>query len=112
MVLPVIPQTLWVSLIALYHPDNINDKGGNNNSRFDHDEVKKLLEQARREHKDEARRFDLYRQVQEIVAREVPVVPLVHTKVRIAQREEVKGYFLHPSARVRLRKAYFPEIGQ
>ncbi len=42
----------------------------------------------------------------------VPVVPLVHTKVRIAQREEVKGYFLHPSAQVRLRKAYFPEIGQ
>ena len=99
-------------LYTFFHPDNINDKGGNNNSRFDHDEVKKLLEQARREHKDEARRFDLYRQVQEIVAREVPVVPLVHTKVRIAQREEVKGYFLHPSARVRLRKAYFPEIGQ
>ena len=99
-------------LYTFFHPDNIRDQGGNNTSRFDDKEVKKLLEEARREYKDEDRRRELYRKVQEIVAKKVPVVPLAHTKVRVAQRDELKGYFLHPSVRVRLRKAYFEEAGQ
>lgn len=99
-------------LYTFFHPDNIQDQGGNNTSRFANAEVKKLLEDARRESKDEAKRMDLYRKVQNIIARDVPVVPLAHTKVRIAQRDELKGYYLHPSARVRLRNAFFPEQGQ
>ncbi|MCG8583436.1 MAG: ABC transporter substrate-binding protein [Pirellulales bacterium] len=99
-------------LYTFFHPDNIQDQGGNNTSRYNNPEVKKLLEDARRESKDEKKRNEQYRKVQEIVARDAPVVPLAHTKVRIAQRDELKGYYLHPSARVRLRKAYFQEQGQ
>jgi peptide/nickel transport system substrate-binding protein len=99
-------------LYTFFHPDNISDQGGNNNSRYNNPAVTKLLEDARRESKDEARRMDLYRQVQEIIARDVPVVPLVHTRVRVAQRNNLQGYFLHPSASVRLRHAYFAEEQQ
>ena len=96
-------------LYTFLHPDNISDQGGNNKSRYNNPAVTKLLEDARRESKDQARRYDMYRQVQDHVARDVPIIPLAHTKVRIAQRDNVDGYYLHPSARVRLRNAHFAE---
>ena len=45
----------------------------------------------------------MYLEAQELIHADVPVVPLAHTQVRIAQRENVEGYKLHPSALVRLR---------
>ena len=53
----------------------------------------------------------MYLAAQQLIYDDAPTVPLVHTKVRIAQRSELKGYLLHPSSMVRLRRAYF-EVGQ
>ena len=56
-----------------------------------------------------AKRLELYRTAQEIVFRDAPVVPLVHTRQRIVQRANVKGYRLHPATLQRLRQAYFED---
>ena len=99
-------------LYTFFHPANIADQGGNNNSRYENAQVAKLLEDARREWKNKEKQSGLYEQVQEQVARDVPVVPLAHTSVRVAHRDELQGYYLHPSGKVRLRKAHFAEAGQ
>jgi peptide/nickel transport system substrate-binding protein len=92
-------------LFTFFHSDNISNDGGNNMSRYRNPEVDALLEQAQRE-LDDDKRAGLYRRVQEIVFADAPLIPLVHTDVRIAQRDELKGYKLHPSSLVRLRLAH------
>jgi peptide/nickel transport system substrate-binding protein len=97
-------------LYALLDPDNINDIGGNNTSRYRNPVVHDLLGAAKRE-LNRDRRAEMYRQVQQVVLEDVPVVPLAHTDVRVAQRSTVRGYRLHPSANVWLRGAYFDHEG-
>jgi peptide/nickel transport system substrate-binding protein len=92
-------------LYSLLDIDNINENG-NNLSRYRNDEVHRLLKAGQRE-LDPEQRLPMYLRVQELVFEDVPVVPLVHTRVRIAQRDNLKGYKLHPSSLVRLRLAYF-----
>ncbi|MCO6456173.1 MAG: ABC transporter substrate-binding protein [Pirellulaceae bacterium] len=91
-------------LFSLLDKSNINDHGGNNLSRYASEEVHQLLLEAQRE-TDRGRREQLYRQAQQRIFDDAPIVPLVHTDVRIAQRAEVQGYYLHPSSLVRLRQA-------
>ena len=90
-------------LYSLLDPDNIS-QAGNNTARYRNDRVHTLLLRAQREISLE-QRAALYREVQELVLRDVPVVPLVHTTVRVAVRDEVRDYRLHPSAMVFLRSA-------
>lgn len=92
-------------LYTLLDPSNINDNGGNNLSRYADEEVHRLLTAAQTE-LDQQRREQLYREAQERIFADAPVVPLVHTDVRIAQREAVQDYDLHPSSLVRLRLAH------
>lgn len=91
-------------LHTLLHSDNINDIGGNNLSRYRNAEVDQLLAAAELE-LDQEKRTALYEQAQELIYADAPVLPLVHVPVRIAQRDNVKGYKLHPSSRVRLKTA-------
>ncbi len=93
-------------LYALLDPDNINDQGGNNLSRYNNAEVHRRLIAAQRE-LDPAVRKRLYFEAQEIIFDDAPVVPLVHTDQRVALRAEVQGYKIHPSTLVRLRLARF-----
>ena len=95
-------------LYNLLHSDNINDAGGNNNSRFRNAEFDRLVTQAKGVLDHDAR-LALYRTAQQIAFDEAPVVPLVHTDVSLVQRSNVKGYKLHPSSLVRLRLAYFED---
>ena len=96
------PDNFLFSLLDL---TNINDNGGNNVSRYANQRVHELLVEAQTE-LDRPRRKALYREVQELIFNDAPVVPLVHTEVRIAQRDTVQDYLLHPSSLVRLRSAY------
>lgn len=95
------PDNFLYSLLDL---DNINETGGNNASHYRGQEVHELLLNAKREVNTEKRK-ELYRQAQEKIFADAPMVPLVHTDVRIVQREEIEGYVLHPTALVRLWKA-------
>ena len=104
----------WVSdntdpdnfLFSLLDKTNIDDQGGNNLSRYESEEVHRLLQEGQAELAQE-RRAALYRQVQQIAFDDVPVIPLVHIDIQVAQREEVEGYYLHPTGLVRLRLAHF-----
>ena len=95
-------------LYSLLDSDSISDAGGNNFSRYNNPQLHELLMQGKTELQPEARN-QLYREAQELIHADVPVVPLVHTQVRIAQRENLAGYVLHPSALVRLRLAHFSD---
>lgn len=90
-------------LYQLLDPDNINDEG-NNLSRFRDEEFHKLLLAGQREMNLE-RRLPLYEQAQQIVLREVPVVPLAHTQLRAVHSKRVSGFKLHTTGVVRLHKA-------
>jgi ABC-type transport system substrate-binding protein len=96
-------------LYTLLDTDNIGEHG-NNLSRYRSDEVHRLLRAGQRE-LDTQKRLEIYKQVQERVFADAPVISLVHTSVRVAQRDVLKGYKLHPSALVRLRLARI-EVGR
>ena len=51
----------------------------------------------------------MYFRVQELCLNDAPVVPLVSTAVRIAQRSQLQRYKLHPASLVRFRPAYFED---
>ncbi|MHC2070702.1 ABC transporter substrate-binding protein [Bremerella sp. T1] len=95
-------------LHTLLHSDNINEIGGNNLSQYKNAEVDKLLDEAQFE-LDTDKRAKLYEQAQQLIFEDAPVLPLVHVPVRIAQRDFVKGYHLHPSSQVRLKSARIAE---
>lgn len=95
-------------LHTLLHSDNINDIGGNNLSRYTNEEVDQLLGEAELE-LDQEKRAEMYKKAQMLIYEDAPVLPLVHVPVRIAERDNVKGYKLHPSSRVRLKTARIEE---
>jgi peptide/nickel transport system substrate-binding protein len=90
-------------LYSLLDSDNIGEHG-NNLSRYDSPRLHELLVGAQQE-LDADRRLAMYREAQEIVLQDMPVVPLAHSEIRIAQQDVVRGYVLHPTGLVRLRLA-------
>jgi peptide/nickel transport system substrate-binding protein len=95
-------------LYQLLDSDNAHEHG-NNNSRYRNARVHELLMAAKREF-DLPRREALYREVQEIVLKDAPTVPLVHTSMRVVQNERVRNYFLHPASLERLRWTMLSEV--
>lgn len=94
------PDNFLYSLLDL---DNISEHG-NNLSRYRSQEVHELLVGAQSE-LDVEKRLALYHRAQEKILEDVPVVPLVHSEIRLALRDNVKNYTLHPGSLVRLRWA-------
>lgn len=90
-------------LYSLLDQDNISEHG-NNLSRYRSERVHELLVGAQRQ-LDTDKRLAMYREAQEIILKDVPVVPLVHSEIRLALRDTVKDYTLHPGSLVRLRWA-------
>jgi peptide/nickel transport system substrate-binding protein len=93
-------------LYNLLDYDHINDEGGNNLSRFRNEEMHGWLMAAQTE-MDEAKREAYYRDAQRLVYDQAPLVPLVYTEVRTAERKEVDGFDLHPTGLTKLRHAHF-----
>ncbi|SER39978.1 ABC transporter substrate-binding protein [Salipaludibacillus aurantiacus] len=77
----------------LLHSDAIP---GGNRSFYGNDEVDSLLNQAKNS-VDEDERAELYREVQEIVHEDAPMIPLVHSIPVLAGSERVKNYVPHLS---------------
>ncbi|MDX1946113.1 MAG: ABC transporter substrate-binding protein, partial [Pirellulaceae bacterium] len=92
-------------LYSLLDPDNIAEQG-NNLSRWRNDRFHELMLAGQRE-LDVAKRLAIYHEAQAIVLQELPVVPLVHTKLRAAHSKELQGFKLHPTGLIRLRNAWF-----
>ena len=72
-------------LFALLHEDSAQIGSANNISFYRSQEVSGLLDRARLTH-DEAGRDALYHQAQELIFRDVPMVPLVYTDRMVAHR--------------------------
>ncbi len=91
-------------LYTLLDSANINDQG-NNLSRYRSAEFDELMRQGQKE-MDLNKRLEIYLAAQEQVFKDAPVVPLVHTKLRVALSSRLAGYQLHTTGLVRLRKAH------
>lgn len=89
-------------IYSLLDSDNIIT--GNNLSWWRNERAHELTLAAQRE-LDEAKRLAMYHEIQELAFDEAPMIPLVHTAVRSAQRKSVSGYKLHPTNLIRLRLA-------
>lgn len=86
-------------------PDARNPDGGNR-WRYANPEVDRLAEAGRRE-LDRERRRAIYGELQRIVARDVPIVPLWHEDNVVLTNVDVQGYTITPNARlVGLRDAW------
>ncbi len=72
-----------------------HSQSDNNETSYSNPEVDALLEEARTE-RDEARRFELYQQAEEIIVRDAPWIPLYHGKRNALIKPYVDGYQLSP----------------
>ncbi len=82
-------------LYPMFHSENGGDPG--NRSFFANDEVDDLLEQARKT-TDEDERLDLYKEAQQIIIDEAPIVPVYHSVLLAGLSDEVDGFFQFPSS--------------
>jgi peptide/nickel transport system substrate-binding protein len=96
-------------LYSLLDSDNISE-AGNNLSRYRSERFHELMLAGQKE-LDTAKRLELYREAQALVAQDLPVVPLVHTSQRAAHVKRLQGFTLHPTGLVRLHQAHFAEAG-
>ncbi|WP_088009120.1 ABC transporter substrate-binding protein [Indiicoccus explosivorum] len=83
-------------IYSLWHGDNI---GSLNSTHYDNPELNAILEEARTI-TDQERRNELYRQAQEIMHEDAPIIPLVHTSPALAAKKSVTGFDPHPTGRV------------
>lgn len=89
-------------LFTLFHTSAIPEQ---NHAHWSSKEFDALVEKAQRE-PDQAKRAELYRQAQEVMRKETPVVPLAYQPNIAATRGNVEGYALHPMGLVRLKDAF------
>src|SRR5690606_18104654 len=76
--------------------DAFPDQGGFNSGYYSNPEVDKLLEEARRE-TDQAKRAELYKQMQEIVYDDAPWAFVANWKQNAVTSVRVEGFELQPS---------------
>ena len=106
-------QMFEIGWVADYpDPENFLDllfhsESANNHTNYHSQEVDSLLEEARTE-VDQARRYQLYNQVEKIILEDAPWVPLWYSGERyLLLKPFVKGYLQTPLIIPRLRHVYF-----
>lgn len=82
-------------LYPMFHSDNIGAPG--NRTRFNNEEVNQLLDDARVE-QDEETRLELYKEAQQIIIDEAPLVPVYHSVLLAGIQEDLEGYYQYPSS--------------
>ncbi|AQQ54585.1 ABC transporter substrate-binding protein [Planococcus lenghuensis] len=83
-------------IYSLWHGENI---GSLNSTQYDNPELNAILEEARTI-TDQEQRNELYREAQEIMHEDAPIIPLVHASPALAAKENVIGFDPHPTGRV------------
>ncbi|MDV2683305.1 glutathione ABC transporter substrate-binding protein [Alkalihalophilus lindianensis] len=92
-------------LYPMFHSSNFGMTG--NRTFYSNDEVDELLILGRQE-TDEQARLEIYKKAQEIIIDEAPLVPLYHTEHLAGLREDVEGFWIHPSSLYFLRDVSVP----
>ena len=72
-----------------------HSESGNNEMKYSNQQVDDLLERARVE-QDEATRYALYQEAEEIIIQDAAWIPLYHGKTNALVKPYVQGYFLAP----------------
>lgn len=72
--------------------------GSNNYSRYSNADVDKLLKEAQTV-TDENKRQDIYKQVQDLLHKEAPWIPLIHSNPMLVSSKKVSGYVTHPTSK-------------
>ena len=91
----------WIGIIDpdiyyyAFHTASLPPRGANRN-RYRNPEADRLLDLGRTTLDREARRA-VYRRVQQIVAEDLPVIPLWHGRILAAHRPHVRGFRLSPA---------------
>lgn len=88
------------ALAPLFHSSNVGAPG--NRTFFKNDEVDALLDAAEKEI-DQEERLALYKEVQELLVEEAPMI-YIHHKIELnGVRDEVQGFWRHPNGYFQLR---------
>ncbi len=86
----------------IFHSDNIpspdNQAAGANRGAYENERVDELLELGQRE-TDRQRRAEIYGEIQQILADELPYVSLWHPENVAVLRQGIEGYYTTPNAR-------------
>ncbi|AUD13145.1 MULTISPECIES: ABC transporter substrate-binding protein [unclassified Planococcus (in: firmicutes)] len=90
-------------IYSLWHEDNIGDL---NSTQYANEELNQVLEEARTI-TDQERRNELYREAQEIMYEDPPIVPLVHPTPLMAAKSTITGFDPHPTGRLITTKIEF-----
>lgn len=90
-------------LYTMFASENLKEGVSNNYSYYRDSQVDFLLNQARQA-TDQAFRNSLYREVQELIHKDTPAIPLVHTMTFIGVRKNVVGYIPNTSGQETLNK--------
>ncbi|WP_232695408.1 ABC transporter substrate-binding protein [Brevibacillus daliensis] len=85
---------------------NKNNIGGSNRSFYKDEKVTDLLLKAQSE-VDQAKRTEIYKEVQQILFDQAIMLPLVHSTQPIAASAKLKGYVPHPKGNESLEHVYF-----
>lgn len=78
----------------------------NNRSFYVNEDLHKLLIQAQQE-TDQSKRTELYKQSQEIIKKDAPWIPLVHTTPILAAKANLKGFVPDPTGTEYYSSIYF-----
>jgi peptide/nickel transport system substrate-binding protein len=97
-------------LFALLDKENARPPKAHNLSFYRSEEVHVLLVEAQRS-TDQAKRLELYKQAQERIHRDCPMVPLMHLDLAVGKSSSVIGYKLHPTGLVMLRSTSLQGAG-
>ncbi|MFP8782636.1 MULTISPECIES: ABC transporter substrate-binding protein [Planococcus] len=90
-------------IYSLWHEDNIGDL---NSTQYANEELNQVLEEARTI-TDQERRNELYREAQEIMHEDPPIIPLVHPTPLLAAKSDITGFDPHPTGRLMTTKIEF-----
>jgi len=82
-------------LYPMFHSENVGAPG--NRSFYENDDVDELLEEARKT-TDDDERLELYKEAQQIIIDEAPIIPIYHSVLLAGLRDNVKGFFQYPSS--------------
>jgi peptide/nickel transport system substrate-binding protein len=81
-------------MYPLFHSSNVGEAG--NRTFMEDAELDEILEEARQT-ADEETRLDLYKQAQEMLVEDAPMIYLYHQEYLVGLRDEVQGFWKHPN---------------
>ncbi|MEK4299879.1 glutathione ABC transporter substrate-binding protein [Oceanobacillus sp. FSL W8-0428] len=95
-----------LGLAPLFHSDNLGPPG--NRTFLQNDDLDELLDAGRQE-VDEEKRLEIYKEAQELLIDEAPMVYIMHKDYLLAERTEVQNLKMLPTKMLLLKDVYLEQ---